>query len=168
MSPKGLKTVAYWKYGRYPFVTRPDAALAPWRYRGAALKRAMALPWRVLRILGQSMNNAAICATALPSALSRRASAMASARRQARKGKFVQNLHVFWPFLYIQHILHTSRGRRPKYNFLGKNLNLWGILDVLDDLYLQDISFSIIWSITQCEIILEPYFKFLADLIYIL
>ena len=91
MSPKDLKChlIKIWPL---PFLTGPDAALAPWRCRGAALKRAMALSWRVLRILGKSMNSAAIYATALPSALSRRASAMAPARRQARKGKLVQNL----------------------------------------------------------------------------
>ena len=32
---------------RYPFRGAPDALLAPWRCRGADLKSAMALMWRV-------------------------------------------------------------------------------------------------------------------------
>ena len=95
MSPKVFKSVTKTIFDRYPFLTGPDAALAPWRYRGAGLKRAMALPWRVLGILGKKYELRSISATALPSALSRRASAMAPARRQARKGKLVPNFWVF-------------------------------------------------------------------------
>ena len=52
MLPKDFKSVTKTNFDRYPFLTGPDAALAPWRYSGAGLKRVMALPWRVLGILG--------------------------------------------------------------------------------------------------------------------
>ena len=95
MSPKAFKNVTKTISSRCPFLTGPDATLVPWRCRGAGLKRAMALPWRV----HQNYELRCISATAPPSALSRRASAMAPARRQARKGKFVPNFHSFNPIL---------------------------------------------------------------------
>ena len=88
MSPYGLQSVTKTFYSRCPFLTAPDALLAPWRCRDAGLKSAMALPWRV----HEKYEQRCLSATALPSALSRRASAMEPAQRQARKGKFVPNV----------------------------------------------------------------------------
>ena len=115
-----------------PFHTAPGAALAPWRYRGAGLKRSMALPWQVLGILGKKYELRSISSTALPSALSRRASAMAPARRHARKGNLVQNFRVFKPYLYIHLGLRANWDRRYKIHVLGRNLISMGDLDVFE------------------------------------
>ena len=120
----------------------------------------MALPWRVLRILGQSMKIAAICATALPSALSRRASAMAPARRQERKVKLVQNFRVFKPYLYIHLGLRANWGRRYKIHILGSNSFSWVDLDDFEGLCSYYGSFSNLWSLTHCELPLELYFNY--------
>ena len=95
MSPYGFNSVTKTNSSRCPFLTGPDALLAPWRCLGAGLKRAMALPWRVL----QNYELRCLSATAMPSAVSRRASAIAPARRQARKGKFVPKICVLNPTL---------------------------------------------------------------------
>ena len=83
----------------------------------------MALPWRVLRDLGKYEQRRA-SATALPSALSRRASAMAPARRQTRKGKLIHILREIWPTRYIHYYFTLFEVVREKVSFWAET-KLW-------------------------------------------
>ena len=76
-SPKVFKSVAKSSSDRYPFLIAPDALLAPWRCRGAVLKSAMALSWRV----HQKYEQRRLSATALPSALAAPRQRQPGARR---------------------------------------------------------------------------------------